>query len=416
MIKELDINEIIADPELQPRKQYENMIIVAEYAEAMKDGDKFPPVIVFSDNGNFYLADGYHRRRAAIVAGFDKIYADVRDGGRRAALLYSVGANADHGLKRTNEDKQRAVDTLLNDPEWSSWSDRKIARKCKVSHPFVIGRRKILTGNVTSEKRKYTTKHGTTAEMDISKIRATKSGPSEKIAPQVIDKIVENELPLLDMSSNDVKRLSGMDTDLQEKVVNLIADGKAKTITDARQKAYREDVKNIKPPEGTYQVIYADPPWDYGQQLDEYGPAKRHYSTLTVKQMIEQNIPNVPDISADNAVLFLWVTAPKIKEGLNLVDVWGFDYKAMFIWDKVKHNFGHYNSVRHELLLVCTKGSFQPENLQLFDSVQTIERSSEHSEKPEKFREIIDTLYPSANKIELFARTEAEGWETWGNL
>jgi N6-adenosine-specific RNA methylase IME4 len=88
----------------------------------------------------------------------------------------------------------------------------------------------------------------------------------------------------------------------------------------------------------------------------------------------------------------------------------------MFIWDKVKHNFGHYNSVRHELLLLCTRGSYPREGKTLIDSVQTIERSDEHSEKPEEFRKIIETIYPAAKKIELFARKEVQGWETWGNL
>ena len=76
---------------------------------------------------------------------------------------------------------------------------------------------------------------------------------------------------------------------------------------------------------------------------------------------------------------------------------------------------GHYNSVRHELLLVCTKGSCVPDERQLFDSVQSIERSDKHSEKPERFRVIIDTLYKYGNKIELFARKKVDGWEAFGN-
>lgn len=76
---------------------------------------------------------------------------------------------------------------------------------------------------------------------------------------------------------------------------------------------------------------------------------------------------------------------------------------------------GHYNSVRHELLLVCTKGSCTPENIKLFDSVQSIEKTSKHSEKPEEFREIIETLYPSGNRIELFARKKIDNWDSWGD-
>jgi N6-adenosine-specific RNA methylase IME4 len=75
---------------------------------------------------------------------------------------------------------------------------------------------------------------------------------------------------------------------------------------------------------------------------------------------------------------------------------------------------GHYNSVRHELLLICTKGSCQPDNIRLYDSVITEERK-EHSTKPEIFRNIIDELYPYGKRIELFARVKTEGWDTYGN-
>jgi N6-adenosine-specific RNA methylase IME4 len=85
------------------------------------------------------------------------------------------------------------------------------------------------------------------------------------------------------------------------------------------------------------------------------------------------------------------------------------------VWDKVKHNFGHYNSVRQELLLICTRGSCTPDVKELVDSVQTIERSTKHSEKPEEFRRIIDTLYPKGPRVELFARAKHEGWDSWGN-
>lgn len=169
-------------------------------------------------------------------------------------------------------------------------------------------------------------------------------------------------------------------------------------------------------PSNKYQVIYADPPWKYenfGVSVSEYyGGAERHYPAMET-----ENIAALPvgKLAADDAVLFIWVTSPKLNQVWEIIEAWGFEYKTSFIWDKVKHNFGHYNSVRHELLLVCGKGSSTPEIKQLFDSVQTVERSEEHSEKPEEFRRIIETLYPTGKKIELFARRKVEGWDTWGN-
>lgn len=166
-------------------------------------------------------------------------------------------------------------------------------------------------------------------------------------------------------------------------------------------------------PQGKYRVIYADPPWQYGDKLiDGYGPAEHHYTTMTLAELM--NLP-VYDLSLESSVLFLWATAPMIREALDLANAWGFEYKAQFIWDKVRHNYGHYNSVRHELLLLCTRGSCLPDNNILIDSVQIIERNDKHSSKPNEFRAIIEGLYKVGPYIELFAREKIAGWECWGN-
>jgi hypothetical protein len=101
-------------------------------------GSTTPPVVVFGEMaGEYWLADGYHRCHAAGIAGLQTIACDVRPGGRREAILHSVGANAEHGWRRSNDDKRKAVQTLLNDAEWAGWSDREIARRCGVSHTTV---------------------------------------------------------------------------------------------------------------------------------------------------------------------------------------------------------------------------------------------------------------------------------------
>jgi N6-adenosine-specific RNA methylase IME4 len=169
-------------------------------------------------------------------------------------------------------------------------------------------------------------------------------------------------------------------------------------------------------PDDVFTVIYADPPWKYGDgrtgdRMTATG-ALHHYPTMSLDELKALGIPG---LAADDSVLFLWATSPLLPDALELAKAWGFTYKAAFIWDKVKHNMGHYNSVRHEFLLICTRGSCTPENMQLFDSVQTIERT-EHSGKPEQFRQIIETLYPSGNKLELFRRGSVPtGWAAWGN-
>ena len=165
-------------------------------------------------------------------------------------------------------------------------------------------------------------------------------------------------------------------------------------------------------PTEKYRVLYADPPWKYGNTMPDYFKEQAdHYPLLTVAEICD--LP-VKDIVEDNAVLFLWTTSPILEESFQVIRSWGFTYRASFVWDKVKHNMGHYNSVRHEFLLVGVRGSCQPDVQKLFDSVVTEERT-EHSKKPELFYEIIETLYTHGKRIELFSRKTRKGWSQWGN-
>jgi len=195
----------------------------------------------------------------------------------------------------------------------------------------------------------------------------------------------------------------------------LEGDGEKKWSRDELRRKLRAHKLLSSPPlpDDKYNLIYADPPWRYGREgVQGYGDADVHYATLEVQEMIEKF--DVENLADDNAVLFLWATSPLIENAFELIQGWGFTYKAMFIWDKVKHNMGHYNSIRHELLLLCLKGSFPPESNELHDSVIEIDRTETHSEKPEYFRQLIESMYPSAKKIELFARSHHEGWQAWG--
>jgi len=188
----------------------------------------------------------------------------------------------------------------------------------------------------------------------------------------------------------------------------------AKEVEREKREERRQDRIESTPviPNGKYNVIYADPPWQYAFGFDIHGAADRHYSTLSITELC--NLP-IKDLAEDNAVLFLWTTSPKLFDSYEVIKAWGFDYKTSFVWDKVKHVMGHYNSVRHEFLLLCVRGSFPKQSDTLHDSVIEIERSDEHSEKPEYFRQLIEDMYPISKRIELFARQRAEGWDAWGN-
>ena len=229
------------------------------------------------------------------------------------------------------------------------------------------------------------------------------------VGEEVREKILSREAPL---TAKDVQKVARLEPEKQKAIIEKVLSGEAKSVVDARRLVKKETVKEVAPPSGKYRVIYADPPWSYGNKLvDGYGAAENHYPTMTIEELCA--LP-VKDLAEDNAVLFLWVTSPLLEECFEVIRAWGFKYKASFVWDKLRKNFGYYNGVRHEFLLVCTRGSCTPDVPKLFDSVQSIERT-EHSRKPEEFRQIIDTLYPHGKRIELFARRPAPGWEVWGN-
>jgi len=180
-VTNLSIDEIKTDGGTQARAGL-NRQTVMQYRQIIRESDaRWPfadPLIVYHDGENHWLADGFHRLTACREQGKYTleigVAVDVRQGTRRRAVLHAVGANAVHGLQRTDDDKRRAVETLLRDEEWGSWSDREIARHARVSHPFVAKVRRELhqageLGAITSE-RTYTTRHGTTAVMKTENI------------------------------------------------------------------------------------------------------------------------------------------------------------------------------------------------------------------------------------------------------
>lgn len=135
-MKELLISKI--ETSIQTRYRLDQSVI-GEYALAMKAGAKFPPVDVFSEKGSerFILVDGHHRLHAAHDAGRKKLACNVHSGDREAALRFALAANSDHGLRRSQADKRKAVLTALNQPEYEDLSLRDLSEICRVSHELV---------------------------------------------------------------------------------------------------------------------------------------------------------------------------------------------------------------------------------------------------------------------------------------
>jgi len=164
-------------------------------------------------------------------------------------------------------------------------------------------------------------------------------------------------------------------------------------------------------PEGKYDIILADPPWQYGYEGSERGKADIHYATIPTQELCNHPIKNS---IADNALLFLWVTNPLFEDGLKVVNSWGFKYITNFVWVKDKIGLGFWNRAKHELLFICKKGDFlPPADADRLPSVIDSPRR-EHSQKPDVVYDMIEKMYPHRHYLELFSRNKREGWTMWG--
>lgn len=180
-----------------------------------------------------------------------------------------------------------------------------------------------------------------------------------------------------------------------------------------------EDIYKIRK---HYNIIYADPPWQYKVWHKNTGlgrSAESHYKTMPKKDI--QNLP-ISNICEKNCVLFLWVTPPCLKDGLELIEKWGFTYKTIaFTWIKQnkKSNslfwgMGYYTRANAELCLLATQGKVLERKSKSVHQV-VMSNIREHSRKPDEVRERIVELFGDVPRIELFARQQVNGWDCWGN-
>jgi len=177
-----------------------------------------------------------------------------------------------------------------------------------------------------------------------------------------------------------------------------------------------------------YNVIYADPAWKYNRGVHQETFPKRKqtrterelpYDTMTIERMKELNIKS---ISESDCACFMWVTDSHLKQGIELLEAWGFKYKTIvFIWKKITNKgntcatVGAWTMKNCEICILGTKGNMLKHKVsnntfQLIEAERTI-----NSKKPNETRDKINAIFPNVPKIELFAREKHEGWDVWGN-
>jgi len=156
-------------------------------------------------------------------------------------------------------------------------------------------------------------------------------------------------------------------------------------------------------------VIYADPPWQYDFSRSNNRKIENQYQTMSLDKIKNYSFP-----CAKNAVLFLWATAPKLKEALEVMDAWGFRYVTHAIWDKQIKGMGYWFRGQHELLLVGVRGKFSPPKPSVRVGSIFRHKRTKHSKKPNGIRTLINGWFPNRQKLELFSREHFEGWDVFG--
>lgn len=199
---------------------------------------------------------------------------------------------------------------------------------------------------------------------------------------------------------------------------------------DAKRRTKQNTLEGLYPklPKKKFDIIYADPPWDYNgkMQFDKSGKTENFdlnksifissaifkYPTLKTSELMK--LP-IQEIANDNCLLFMWATNPHLAQAIELGKAWGFEYRTVaFVWDKMVHNPGIYTLSNCEVCLVFKHGKIPtPRGAR---NVQQLIRSprKEHSEKPIEVIQAIERMFPTQQRVELFARRKIKGWTVWG--
>jgi N6-adenosine-specific RNA methylase IME4 len=266
----------------------------------------------------------------------------------------------------------------------------------------------------------------------FTKDTAAATGTSERTIRrevQIAERIPEDvrdalrDTPAADNQA-DLLKLSKLKPEQQQEVVEQIKSGKAESLKDATAIIANEkrvqnlaDISANSAPldDGSkpVPVVLVDPPWEYDFEPVDAWSNDNHYPSMSMAELLA--LP-VPTRATPDAILFLWATSPKLADAMALLAAWGFTYKTCAVWDKEWSGRGYYFRQQHELLLVATRGDFPSVPKEQRPASVIREKRGQHSAKPALVYEVIEQMYPTLPKLELFARGAGRpGWSTWGN-
>lgn len=371
------------------------------------DGEEFDQLVAdIKDNGLVYpitlfedkVLDGRNRYQACLQAnveprfkefdGNDPISFVISSNSSRRDLTASQRACAAvnatqliNRLRREAKERQGTRNDIVPTLAQSSDSGRTreiLAKRFKVSHGYID---------------------------DAFAIKALR---------QQITRLIEDGTPSKLTKEHSLWRELGEKNEGLKNLFNEVFTGK-KGISEAKRQQVRfehdkkvtqADIDKLDVPH----LVLADPPWKYDFSETNNRKIENQYGTLTIDEIKAKSPITTPD-----AVLFLWATQPKLREALDVMDVWGFEYKSGAVWDKGSMGMGYWFRGQHELLLVGTRGKFSPPNEFLRVSSVFKGKAIGHSTKPNQVYEWIEKAFPECRKLEMFARKVRKGWQAEGD-
>ena len=395
-----------------------------ELKKDIKEKGLLEPIVIYKD----LIIDGRNRLKACHQLGIEPKFIEFNS--NQSVSEYVISKNLH---RRHLNASQRAVVAL----EFLPLLEEEAKEKQR------------LAGIETQEKLKQkalevVAKMPQPEEVEVSNDRAPtsrdKAGKLLQVGGRYVQdakKIVNNNEKLGDLikegkvNLTEAKEIIKLPVDIADDIVTFIQGEEEiserevkKLITQGRKEERLERISEIAKnneelkSEKKYHIVYCDPPWQYDNN-HIIGAAENHYPVMSEEQLCQ--LP-VEEIIATDCVLFMWATAPQLEVAINVINAWGFEYKTCAIWNKNVDGTGrfrgYYFRMFHELILVATKGRLPiPESENRVPSVINLPYDGKHSKKPEKFYELIETMYPyeGLNKIELFARNNRKGWDSWGN-
>lgn len=407
---EIRVKDVVVGERLRSQV---NLANVRELADSIqKIGLLHPIVIDNKEDGN--LIAGYHRLEATKMLGWKFIAfseaPEIASNDLEKRVLFKQLQEIDenviryelHYIDRSNQLKNR------KEIHEQLYSETKHGAHLET-------RPRDKKGRITKDPES-----GSLAKSFVEDTSKKTGFSKSKIAEEV--QIAENVIPEAqailkeqDRPKTEALQLARMPAERQAKVVQKIKQEPKKKVRQVIREVAREEraeqLRDRPPlPNGEYDVIYADPPWRYEFTEADNREVENHYPTMDLQEICDLEVP-----AAQDAVLFLWVTSPKLEEGLKVLNAWGFTYRTSRAWVKDKIGMGYYARSRHEFLLIGVKGApGTPAPKDRPDSVIEAPRQ-EHSQKPEVVYSQIEQMYPSRRYLEMFARNQRENWTAWGN-